>query len=121
MALDGTQRAKVRKYLGYGARYQQAPGDEQRLEAAMDAIATEPFDEAEIVLELQTCEWVDQQLRKVAVTALAIKDGAIEMRAAYQLQTVRSLGTQAAARIANTLGMDLKNGGGFATVGPIST
>jgi hypothetical protein len=118
MALDGSQRAKVRKYLGYGARYQQAAGDEQRLEAALDAIATEPYDEDEIVRELARCERVDEQIEKVFTTALAIQDGAISLRAAYQLQTVRSIGTQAAARIANLLGMPLRNGGGFATSGP---
>jgi hypothetical protein len=119
MALDGTERAKVRKYLGYGARYQQAAGNEQRLEAALDAIATESYDEDQIRVELARCERVDAAIEKVFTTALAIRDGAIEMRAAYQLQTVRSIGTQAAARIANLLGMDLRNGGGFATAGPM--
>ena len=118
MALDGAQRAKVRKYLGYGARYIHVPGDEQRLENAMDAIATVPEDEAQIVVELQRCEQCDQQLEKVFTTVLAVSNGAIHLDAGRQMQIVRSLGTQAAGRIARLLGMPLMNGGGFSPTGP---
>jgi len=122
MALDGSQRAKIRKYLGYSSRYLQSGcGDEQRLESAFDAIAGVPDDEAQVLVELERCERVDVQIEKVFTTALAIQDGSIHLRAAYQLQTVRSIGTQAAGRISRLIGMPLKDGGGFSTSGASST
>lgn len=115
MALTGTQRAQIRKYLGWEARFHQVT---PQLEQAMDAIAALPDDEAEVIAELGQCHEVDAALAKVRTTAMAVSTGGVELRAAYQLQTLRSLGTQHAARIANILGVPLRNGGGFSPSGP---
>lgn len=117
MALDASQRARIRKYLGYGSVYLQSNGCEQRFESVLSTLAGVPEDEAQVLVELARCERVDEQIEKVFTTSLAIQDGAIQMRAAYQLQTLRSIGTQAAARISRLITMPLKDGGGFSTSG----
>jgi hypothetical protein len=115
MALSSAERAKVRKYLGWGARFFQVTTE---LEQAMDTLGTAPDDETEVREELLKCQEADEQMKKVFTTALAIQVGAIRSHAHYQLGLIRSMGTQAAARIASILEVPLKNGGGFSVSGP---
>jgi hypothetical protein len=110
VALDGTQRARIRKYLGWEARFHQV---QQDLEQALDAIAVFPDDEVEVLAELQRCIETDEQILKVRTTALAIQDGAIHLRAHYQLGVLRSIGKGHVRRIANILGVAVRNGGAF--------
>lgn len=115
MALSDQQRAQVRKYLGWEARFHQVTPE---LEQALDVLGSLPGDEAEVLAELGKCQAVDAAMDKVLVTSMAISTGGVETRAAYQLQVLRSKGTGHAARIANMLGVPLINGGGFCTAGP---
>lgn len=120
MALSGAQRAKVRKYLGWSARFHST---DDRLEQAMNAVANLPDDEAEIVAELARLEDIDAQITATNTTAKVVTLGSIETRAAYQLSVLCRRGRQAAGRIAAILGVAIRHdafsgGGPVAFAGP---
>lgn len=113
MALTGAQRAQVRMYLGWSARFHST---DSRLEQAMDALAGTPEDESLIVAELGRLTAIDTEISDTSTTGKVTSLGKIELRAAYRLSVLRARGRQAAARIASILGVrilsDAFSGGG---------
>jgi len=115
VALSGPERAKVRKYLGWSARFHQT---DSRLDQAMDALGGTPDDETEVRTELAVCTDLDAQIAATNTTAKVVTLGSIETRAAYQLSVLRNRGRQAAGRIAAILGVEIRHDA-FSGSGPV--
>jgi hypothetical protein len=95
--LDATQKAKIVFYLGYSILEDSGPVVRQ-----LNALDTRPEADAPILAELQTCEAIDRTLReKLLAIALAIQDGAIQLRGAYSLATLQAFGRQSVGRLSS--------------------
>jgi hypothetical protein len=124
MALDATQKAQVRYYLGWSARFHQF---DSRLEQAMDALAVEP--EAEVLVEaaLAALADIDTKLTDSHKRIKAQAVGSIILNDKDEVSILRSEGRRHVGRISSTLGVatrhDVFGGGtytGFASFDGIS-
>jgi hypothetical protein len=103
--LDLAQKTQLLMYLGYSVR--EDDGDAIR---ALNALDTRPQGDALILAELQFCEAVDRTIReKVLAIALAIQDGAIQLRGAYTLATLQAAGRQSVGRLSSFVGVAVKH------------
>ena len=112
MALTATQKANVRLYLGWSARFHQF---DSRLEQAMSALDTEPEHEAQFTA-LLTAEPpgflaalgdIDTKLRGSDSRLKASKVGTITLNAKEQNQ-LRRQGRQYITRMASILGAEIR-------------
>ena len=94
--LDATQKAKVLFYLGYSILEDNGPAIR-----ALNSLDTRPEADPIILAELVNCEEADAAIRKVRTIALAIQDGAIQLRGHYSLSALQALGRQATGRLAS--------------------
>ena len=111
MALDAAERAKIRRYLGWSARFHQT---DDMLEQAMNAIATEVEDELLVKADLVLLVQIDAELEGIVVIAKATQVGGLQLRAAYQQVVLRSRGRRVSNRIASAMGVT-KRGDAFGT------
>ena len=105
MALTGTQKAQVRYYLGWSARYFQF---DSRLEQAMDSIAGVADSEALVVAALATLADIDASLLDAHSRLKAKAVGSITLPGGQELALLRSEGRRFVGRIAATLGCEVR-------------
>lgn len=114
MALTDAQRSKVRFYLGWSSRWTDV---NSRLESAMDSLSSSE-DETRVTDALTQCDAIKAKLDALASDcAKVVQVDGIQLRSAYALQTLRSLGRQEAGSISKILGVPMKDGGYFAATG----
>lgn len=120
MALSSAERAQVRLYLGWPARFHQT---DDRLEQAMNALASTPDDETLIRADMARCAAAFTQLDATDTTGKAVGVGPIQLRVHYQMAAILKRGELAAGRIGAVLGVPFQNnvwrsGGPQAFAGP---
>lgn len=104
MALTGTQRASVRLYLGWPARFLQS----SPLEQAMDAVANQPDDEANIVALLPQVAAVDEKLTATITTCLRIaRADSVEFKADNGIGLLVRQGRRLVGRISSILAVPI--------------
>jgi hypothetical protein len=105
LALTSAQKADIRYFLGWSARFQQT---DSRLEQAMSAIATVPDSEALVITAIASCKTIDTNLVDAWKRLKAIKVGSIALPVRNEINTLRSEGRRFASRIASTLGVEIR-------------
>lgn len=115
------QKANIRLYLGWSARFHQF---DSRLEQAMSAIDNEMDDSTHdiIVAKLASLASIDTRLTDALGRIKALKVGSIDLPGAMELGLLRSEGRRFVGQLAATLGVEVRHdvfrGGGprsFAT------
>jgi len=115
VALSDTQRAQVRRYLGWSARYFQVDG---QLEHAMTAVSDLPEDSAlvgTLLTQLATLEAEMVAARK-RLKAMAI--GSIQLGGPMEMGQLRREGRRLTQQLATILGVD-KRSDAFGTGGTL--
>lgn len=105
MALDTPQRASIRRYLGWPGKHHQT---DSGLEMAMDQLSNQADDLAIVIGLIGKCDGIMAELDLVPGTLEATKVGSIQLRGAYQLQTLRSLGRTFVSQLSAILGVEVK-------------
>lgn len=115
MALTDTQKAEVRRALGWSARFHQF---DSRLEQAMSALDTEPEHELQITDTLANngilanIANVQSEMREAHARLKADKVGSILLRK-EELRQLRQEGDRWVKDLARLLGVETRNGGLF--------
>lgn len=115
MALTDTQKAEIRRALGWSARFHQF---DSRLEQAMSAIATEPEHELQITDTLANhgilanIASIQTELTAAHARLKADKVGSILLRK-EELRQLRQEGDRWVKDLARLLGVETRNGGLF--------
>lgn len=104
MGLSDAQRAQVRLYLGWPARFLQT---DSALELAMRALDTTPESEALVTSLLASLADIDTKLEAAHARLKAAKVGSIELNGAELVQ-LRGEGRRFAGRLAALLGVELR-------------
>lgn len=120
MSLDDEEKAKIRLYLGWSARFHQT---DSRLEQALSTVSGMAAEEALIRADLARCDAALAQLDATETTAKAVAAGPIQLRVHYQIEAILRKGAIAAKRIASVLGVPFQNnvwcgGGPLGFAGP---
>lgn len=105
MAITAANRVKVRRYLGWSARFSQTDG---ALERAITALETEPESETELLALVVECERIDTAITDAESRLKASKVGSIELNDG-EVATLRSRGRQVAGRLAALLGVEIRS------------
>ncbi len=105
MALTSAQKADVRFYLGWSARFHQF---DSRLEQAMTALDTEPDSEALVIAEVAACKAVDAEIDGAHPRLKARKVGSIGLWGWEEITALRREGQRHVDRIASTLGVEVR-------------
>jgi len=117
MALTAQQKADIRRYLGWSARFHQY---DSRLEQAMSAIDTEPEHESQLTETLANhgilanIADVLTKLRDAHGRLKASKVGSIDLNDS-ELRQLRKEGDRWVADLSSVLGVEVRNGGIFGT------
>lgn len=106
MALTTTQRAQVRTYLGWPARFWQTTS---QLEQAMNAVDGEAAELALVVALLVSLADIDTRLTACYGRLKALKVGSIELPGHGELMALRSEGRKFSGRLAAKLGVAIIN------------
>jgi len=112
MALSATQKAQVRLYLGWSARFFQF---DSRLEQAMSAVATEPEHELQITDTLVNnglLASVSDILTKLTDShkrLKATKVGSIDLPGFGEIQALRMEGKRHVKTLGSILGVEVRN------------
>jgi len=104
VALTGTQKAKIRKYLGWSARFVQF---DRALDGAFEAIATTPEQEAEVVIDLDECIRLDAAIVAAEARLKATSVGPIDLNGG-EIGALRARGRTHVGRIATALGVEVR-------------
>lgn len=107
--LTGSERAKVREYLGWGTRFFQI---DTALETAMDAVEGFPNDEAQIRVSLTELADIDTRLAGARDRLQASAVGSITLNPAEVMQ-LRMEGARYCQSIAHILRVDVLRGGKY--------
>lgn len=105
MALTDTQKAKIRQYLGWSARYHT---NDDALEKAMVTIGDLPEDEARVTAALTVLETLDTELTEARGRLKASVVGSITLNA-NEIAWLRSEGRRVVKRIAAILGVEIRS------------
>ncbi len=109
------QRAEIRRWLGITGRF---PNVDARLEQALDQLGVSPNDECQVVEMSEVCKSIDTQIRNLATGCLKVVDiEGVQLRGAYALDTLRSMGRQYSGSISKIIGIPLEQGGFFSATG----
>jgi len=124
VALTASDKADVRFFLGWSARFHQS---DSRLEQAMSALDTEPEAEALVLAAIVSCKDIDTKLTDAHGRLKAMKVGSIDLPGDREIQTLRKEGRRHVGRIALTLGVEVRHDvfsssryRGFASFGGVS-
>lgn len=118
MALTGTERASIRRYLGYPARFHEW---DTILEQAMNALDGTD-DEAVVRTELARCAAIDAELDALdgSIQDVVNAGSTIRLSPAQQLSVIRSRGRQAVARLSALFAVPIRSDafgtGGYSTL-----
>lgn len=107
MAWTETQKAQVRLYLGWPARFWQT---DSRLEQAMNAVNDKAEELALCTALLTSLADIDTRITACYTRLKALKVGKIELPGAGELGALRSEGKRLSARLALTLGVAMRPG-----------
>lgn len=105
MAFTDTQKAQIRMYLGWGARYLQT---DDALRRAYDSVgALGGPDQVLVEAQLTECARVDGLLQSAEARIKASKVGPIELNA-MELDQLRDKGRMAVGRMARIFGVEVR-------------
>lgn len=104
MALTDTQRAQVRKYLGWPARWWQTSS---QLEQAMNALDQTAAELTEVTTMLTALADIDTRITAAYSRLKAMKVGSIELPGHGELLALRSEGRRYSNRLASKLGVPI--------------
>lgn len=104
MALTATQKADVRLFLGWSARFHQT---DSQLEMAIVAIQDDAAAEAQISALLLEVANIDTKIKAAYPRLQASKVGSIELNSG-EVGTLRSEGRRFVGRMATILGVDVR-------------
>lgn len=105
MAFTDTQKAQIRMFLGWGARYLQT---DDALRRAYDSVGTlGGADQVLVEAQLTECARVDAALLAAESRIKADKVGPIELNA-MELDKLRDKGRTAVARMARIFGVEVR-------------
>lgn len=105
MAFTGEEKARIRMYLGWSARFSQT---DTALERAMSAIETQAADEALTREHLAELARIDAAIRGAEARFKASKVGTIELNP-KEMSDLRSRGTERVGRLATLFGVEARN------------
>jgi hypothetical protein len=106
MALDETQRAAIRHYLGWSERFFQF---DSRLEGAMNALDMRPAAEANVVSWMGLLSTLDAQIVDQRDRLKVVKLGTITLDGTRELANLRGTGQQIVGWISATLGIPIQH------------
>ena len=107
MALTAVQRADVRAALGWSARFHQF---DSRLEQAMNALATEPEAEAQVIALLAEVTDIETKLKAAHSRLKATKVGSINLDGLRTEQAgLRAEGRRHTGKLAAILGVERRH------------
>lgn len=103
--LTEQQRAKVRWYLGWSARFHQS---DSRLEQAMNAVDMEPTDATYdlIVAQLTAMDTINTKIVQAYDRLKALKVGSIDLPSHGEIGMLRSEGRRLGGQLAACLGVE---------------
>ena len=113
--LTSAQRASIRLYLGWSARFHQT---DSRLEQAMSAIDVGDVDTYNFIVNalngtppglLAQLGDIDTRLTAALVDVKARKVGSIELMGEGEISVLRSMGREYAGRLASLLGVEVRH------------
>ncbi len=114
MAFTDTQKAQIRMYMGWGARYLQT---DDALRRAYDSVGNNGgADQVLVEAQLTECARVDAALLAAEARIKASKVGPIELNA-IEIDNLRDKGRTAVARMARIFGVEVR-GDAFGPSGP---
>lgn len=102
------QRAKIRWYLGWSARFHQF---DSRLEQAMNAVDSEPTDDtsALIIANLTAMDALNTSIVAAYQRLKATKVGSIDLPGGMEIGMLRSEGRRLTGQVASTLGVEVRH------------
>lgn len=106
MALTAVNKADIRYFLGWSARFHQS---DSRLEQAMSALETEPEAETLVLAAVDSCKDIDTKLLDAHNRLKALKVGSIDLPGQLEVETLRREGRRHVSRIAATLGVEVRH------------
>ena len=103
-----TERAKVRWYLGWSARFHQM---DSRLEQAMNAVDMEPTDDTRnlIVANLTAMDGLNTRIVDAYNRLKALKVGSIDLPSHGEIGMLRSEGRRLGGQVAAALGVETRH------------
>jgi len=105
MAFTGAEKATIREYMGWSARFAQY---DTALERAMSAIETMPDDEAKARTHLVELARIDAAIQACEARFKATKVGSIVLSES-ELSRLRSRGAERLGRLATLLGCEVRD------------
>lgn len=107
-AFTSGERAKIRLYLGWSARFHQ--GD-SRLEQAMNAIDSEPDDSTHDLITgiLTSIGEIQTAIQGALGRIKALKVGSIDLPGPMEIGMLRSEGTRFVGQLGATLGVEVRH------------
>lgn len=106
MAFTGAQRAQIRLFLGWPARYFQ---EESALEQSMNGVENEVDTYNEIVVILARIADIDSKVTSCYTRMKALKVGGIGLTGQLELGALRSEGMRVTSHLASILGIEIRN------------
>ncbi len=113
MAFTSAEQAKIREYLGWGARFAQT---DSSLQIAMEGLASFPDDETQVRAALTELTNIDTRLAGARDRLQASSVGTIALNPGEIIQ-LRAEGRRYCQTIANILRVEIRNGGKFGSNG----
>lgn len=113
MALSGSERAKIREFLGWGTRFFQI---DNRLELAMDAMSEYPYDVERIRATITELDNLDTRLAGARDRLQASTVGSITLNPAEIMQ-LRMEGARYCQTLAHILRVEIQRGGKYGAGG----
>lgn len=102
------ERAKIRWYLGWSARFHQS---DSRLEQAMNAVDMEPTDATRdlIIANLTAMDAINTKITQAYDRLKALKVGSIDLPAHGEIGMLRSEGRRLGGQLAACLGVETRH------------
>lgn len=106
MALSATNKADIRFFLGWSARFHQS---DSRLEMAMSAMDNDPEGSVLVLAEVEKCKDIDAKLLDAHGRLKALKVGSIDLPGNREIETLEEQGRLSVGRIAQSLGVEVRH------------
>lgn len=106
MALTDQNRADIRYYLGYSARYFHT---DTVLESAMSSLESDPEASTQVLADIVKCQDIDTRLEATYDRLKALQVCDITLAHKKELCVLRSEGRRYVGRIASTIGVPVRH------------